>query len=306
MEPLTLVTNAAAGSTDGAAIEQVLDVLRRRAEPTVLRAEDEDAMDRKLTDIRGALVVAGGDGSLHSAIGTLHRHGRLGQVLIGVIPLGTGNDFARGVGLPIGDPAAAARVVLDGVRREVDLIRDDGGGIVVNAVHLGVGADAGRKAQPWKEKLGKLGYAIGALLAGLQTPGHRVRVVADGQVLADGRRRVLQAAVGNGSTVGGGTPLLPGADPHDGELDVMVSFAVSPLSRLRYALRLRRGTQDESDEVVTARARQVEISGEAFWLNADGEILGPISRRQWTVVPGAFTMMLPDSADSPAQPDTSD
>jgi diacylglycerol kinase family enzyme len=297
---ITLVTNAAAGSTDDDAISAVTRVLGERFEVVTLRVSDEQPADQLMADATGSVVIAGGDGSLHACLGALERHGRLGDVLIGLVPLGTGNDFARGVHLPLDDPAAAAQVFLDGVRREVDLIRDDAGGVVVNAVHLGVGADAGRKAQPWKDKLGGAGYAVGAVLAGLQTDGHQVRVVADGRVLADGRRRALQVAVGNGSTVGGGTPLLPDADPHDGQLDVMVSFAVSPMRRLGYALRLRRGTHERSGDVVTARTSVVEITGPDLWLNADGEILGPVSRRRWTVVPRAFTMMLP--ATGPATP----
>jgi len=293
MDAITLLTNAAAGSSDEASLTDVLEVLQERAEVRLVRTTDQEETERLLSTARGPLVVAGGDGSLHASVGTLHRHGRLEHVLMGLVPLGTGNDFARGVGLPIGDATAAARVFLDGVRREVDLIRDEDGGVVVNAVHAGVGADAGRKAQPWKAKLGKLGYVVGALSAGLGTSGHRIRVVADGRVLADGHRRVLQVAVGNGPSVGGGTPLLPDADPHDGRLDVLVSFAVAPRKRLAYALRLRRGTHDESGDVVTSTARTVEIEGADLWLNADGEMVGPVPRRRWTVQPKAFTMMLP-------------
>jgi YegS/Rv2252/BmrU family lipid kinase len=299
MDAITVVANAAAGTADGNALDRVVELFGERAETQVIRAADESRVESLLAEVSGSVVVAGGDGSLHLVVQALHRHDRLGRVLIGLIPMGTGNDFARSVGLPIDDPSAAARVFLDGERRAVDLAVDETGGVVVNAVHLGVGAEAGRRAEPWKARLGKPGYAIGAVLAGARTRGHRVRVVADGRVLADGRRLVLQAAVGNGSMVGGGTPLLPDADPHDGELDVMVSFAVGTLSRLRYALRLRRGTHDDSREVVTALAKKVEISGSAVWLNADGELAGPGSRRSGAIAPGAFTMVLP-AARTPA------
>ncbi|MEJ7630499.1 MAG: diacylglycerol kinase family protein [Nocardioidaceae bacterium] len=295
MDSITLITNASAGSSDQAALAEAVKVLEAAAPVAVVSADDRAGTERLLADLSGSLVIAGGDGSLHAIIGTLHRNGRLGHVLIGLVPLGTGNDFARGVGFPLDDPAAASRVFLEGVRREVDVIRDESGGVVVNAVHLGVGADAGREAQPWKAKLGKVGYLLGAVVAGVRTPGYRVRVVADAEVLADGRRRLLQVAVGNGAFVGGGTPLIPDADPHDGSLDVLVSFAVAPLERLRYAVRLRRGSHGRSETVVTTRAREVSVAGVGLWLNADGELEGPVTERRWTVEPRAFAMMLPTS-----------
>jgi diacylglycerol kinase (ATP) len=121
-------------------------------------------------------------------------------------------------------------------------------------------------------------------------------VVADGEVLADGSRRVLQVAVGNGTRVGGGTELTPDAVPTDGLADVLVSFAMEPLERLRYGIHLRRGRHHQRDDVRTVRAREVEVSGQEFCCDTDGELAGPMSSRTWTVLPEAFTMMLPTSA----------
>ena len=85
--------------------------------------------------------------------------------------MGTGNDFARGNGIPL-DIEDAARLVLTGEPRKVDLLVDETGTIVVNNVHVGVGAQASRKGHKWKTtlgaigvgkvNLGKLGYPIGA------------------------------------------------------------------------------------------------------------------------------------------------
>ena len=246
----------------------------------------------------GSVVVAGGDGSLHAVVNALHHAGHLTQVLVGLVPLGTGNDFARGVGIPLEDAAAAARVFLEGVRRHVDILRDEDGAAVVNAVHAGVGAEAAREAQPWKAKLGKLGYAVGAVMAGVRTQGSRLRVDVDSSTLADGRRKVLQVAVGNGGYVGGGTLLVPDADPHDGWADVVVSFAIGPIERLRYAVRLKRGTHPRDPDVATARGRLVTVEGPGLWLNADGELEGPVTRRRWRVEPAAFTMVLPGVSES--------
>jgi diacylglycerol kinase (ATP) len=134
---------------------------------------------------------------------------------------------------------------------------------------------------------------VGAVAAGLKTDGHRLRVIADGTVLADEHRRVLQVAIGNGAYVGGGTELTPDADPTDGQADVLVSFALSALHRVAYAVHLKRGTHDERHDVHVVRATRVSIEGEEFWCNADGELVGPMTTGSWTLLPAAFSMVLP-------------
>jgi YegS/Rv2252/BmrU family lipid kinase len=295
MQPITMVTNASAGSADEDAVTQARTVLELTVPVSILSTNETDDLAQALAGAEGTVVVAGGDGSVHSTVAALDRAGRLGDVVLGLVPLGTGNDFARTMGIPLDDPAAAARVVLEGVRRPVDVLRGDDGDLVVNAVHAGVGAEAGRAAEPWKGRLGRVGYAVGAVVAGVTTRGRRIRVIADGQQLADGARRVLQVAVGNGVFVGGGTPLSPAARPDDGKADVMVSFAVGPLQRLGYALRLRKGAHLSRDDVATRRGSTITVEGPDLWLNADGELVGPVPRRTWTVEPHAFTMAAPAS-----------
>ena len=171
------------------------------------------------------IVVAGGDGSLHAVVAALHRRHELTGKTLALLPLGTGNDFARGTGIPL-DIEDAARLVLAGEARKVDLIVDETGEIVVNNVHVGAGAQASRKGHTWKHRLhsigvgkvnlGKLGYPIGALLAAVNPPSHRLRVEIDGKVVVDVDQPVLMVAVGNGTSVGGGTELTPDADPESG------------------------------------------------------------------------------------------
>src|SRR5918997_6236565 len=127
---LLVISNAKAGSADGPVLQEVLDVLRRGgadvcSEP--LGSPDE------LNAVLGAHphrlpVAAGGDGTVHLLVAALHARGELGSRAIGLVPLGTGNDFARTVGIPVA-AAAAARVVLQGSPREMDLLTDDTGGV---------------------------------------------------------------------------------------------------------------------------------------------------------------------------------
>lgn len=303
MRRLLFIANAAAGTSDRAAVDTALEVLRQDADVEVVTTETIDELTRALAERDGReVVVSGGDGSLHAFVTALCRAGDLGEdpPTVGLVPLGTGNDFARALDLPL-DPGAAARVVLASPARPIDVLIDDEDHLVANAVHIGVGEEAGRIAAPWKERLGKvhlgvLGYVIGGVAAGFGQQGRHLRVVADDEVLADGTHRILQVAVTIGSSVGGGTKIAPDAAPGDGCAEVVVSWAVAPSRRLRYALRLRRGTHTELDDVVTVRARRVTVTGvnHEFAANADGETLEPTRERTWRVVPGAYRLHTPE------------
>jgi diacylglycerol kinase (ATP) len=295
---LLVITNAAAGNADDAAVDSAVGVLRKSVDVEVRRTTDADDLRRVLEARRSPdVVVVGGDGSLHAVAGALHRLGRLSEPALGLIPLGTGNDFARALGIPL-EPEDAARVIVGGYRRSVDVLVDDVGSVVVNAVHAGVGAEAGSAAASWK-RFGRIGYSLGAVLAGLGAEGCRIRVVADGQVLASGRRRLLQVAIANGPMIGGGVPLVPDADPADGLADVLVSYAVRPVDRLMYGLHLRRGKHDERADVAVRRAMSVSMTGKAFWCNADGEVQGPVMSRTWRVLGSAMSLFVAPPERSP-------
>ena len=175
----------------------------------------------------------------------------------------------------------------------MDLIVDCVGEVVVNNVHIGVGAEASRKADKWKKRLGRVGYGIGAAMASVNPPFVRLRVEVDGEVVARFDQPVLQVALGNGPNVGGGTELNPEADPEDGKIDVMVSFAVGPLARFGYGFGLSKGEHHERDDVRYLRGSTVSVSGQAFYCSADGELYGPERNRTWHVEKGAFSMVLP-------------
>ena len=293
MEPLLLITNAEAGSNDDAQLGKALAVLRGRGDVEVCHTSDQGELDGVLHRRGGRrVVVAGGDGSLHAVVAALHRRHELGETTLGLLPLGTGNDFARGVGIPL-DIEEAARLVLDGTVREVDLIVDCLGEIVVNNVHIGVGAEASRNADRWKERLGRAGYFLGAVMAAVNPPFVRLRVEVDGEVITDIDQPVLQVAIGNGARVGGGAPLTPEAHPRDGKMDVLVSYAVGLPARIGYAARLGQGRQHERSDVTYLRGTQVTVSGQGFYCSADGELFGPERNRGWHLEPSAFAMSLP-------------
>ncbi|MEO6511910.1 MAG: YegS/Rv2252/BmrU family lipid kinase [Nocardioides sp.] len=306
MRSLLVITNADAGTSDEETLATALAVLREQASVEVAKTSNPGELDGVLHRAGGrTVVVAGGDGSIHAVVTALHKRHELAGSTLALLPMGTGNDFARGNDIPL-DIEEAARLVLTGEPRKVDLIIDETGSIVVNNVHVGVGAQASRKGHKWKTRLGsigvgkvnlgKLGYPIGALLSAFHPPSWRLRVEVDGEVVNDVDRPVLMVAIGNGGNVGGGTELNPDADTEDGRLDVMVSRAVAPTAKLGYVAKLRRGEHDERDDVLTLRGKTVKVSGDEFWISADGEISGPERSRSWRLEPAAYAMILP-SAD---------
>ena len=301
MRRILFIANSSAGSSDDADVATALEVLREHADVDVVTTGTVEELTRAIADADGReIVVGGGDGSLHAFVTALCRTGSLGEdpPTVGLIPLGTGNDFARTVGLPT-DPAEAARVVLEGPVRPIDVLIDDQDQLVANAVHIGVGEEAGRIAAPWKRRLGPVGYVIGGLAAGFGQVGRHLRVVVDGEVVADGHDRILQVAVTVGQTVGGGTRIAPDAEPGDGMAEVVISRAIRPSRRFRYAVRVNRGRHTELDDVISLRARQVTVTGvhhHEFAANADGEALAPARERTWRVVPGAYRLHTPKEA----------
>ncbi len=303
VDPLLVITNKDAGTSDEESLQLALDVLRPHTSVEVEATSEPGELDGVLHRAGSrTIVVAGGDGSLHAVISALYRRNELGKNTLGLLPLGTGNDFARGTGLPL-DVAEAAEVLVHGAPRPMDLLVDEVGQIVVNNVHVGAGAAASRRGHRWKSRLhsvgvgkvnlGKLGYPIGALLTAYNPPVLRLRVEVDGEVVVDLDEEVLMVAVGNGSSVGGGTELTPDAEPGDGRADIMISRCTGPLARFWYAARLGLASHQSLEEVDYLHGTQVTVSGEEFWISADGEIYGPERHRSWRLQPAAYSLLLP-------------
>ena len=298
MTDFLVISNSDAGSADEESLEAALDVLRTGADVEVADTSSLEDLDEALSQAGDRVVViAGGDGSIHAVIQSLHGRRDLTGRTIGLLPLGTGNDFARGCGVPL-DLTEAADVILGGEARPVDLIVDDRDEVVVNNVHAGAGAAASQVGARWKSRLGKvglgrLGYPIGALITALDPPTVRIRVTLDGEVVQDVDSEVLMVAVGNGAHVGGGAAINPDADPESGALDVVITRALRPLARIGYAARLGLGRHTAHEEVLHRTGRSVRVDGEHFWLSADGEIEGPMKHRTWQLVPAAYSLLLP-------------
>lgn len=294
-----VLANPLAGGVDTA--EQALHLLQERSDAVVVHPESDAQLGQALGAADGRrIVVVGGDGTVHAVAQALHDLGLLRDVgPIALVPAGTGNDLARTLGLPLDDVETAVALALGSSGRDVELLLDDAGGVVVNAVHVGIGAEAGALAARAKERLGKVGlgrvaYPAGAIVAGVGHGSGRLRVSVDGEVLHEGP--TLLVAAGIATSVGGGVPLSPDADPFDGVIDVTVSTATGAVTRLGYAASLRAGTHVDRDDTVTAQGRELlveSLDGETFRANADGEVSDDLRTRRWTIVPRAWHLVVP-------------
>ena len=285
-----MVVNAAAGTTEGDRVAAAVAVLRQGGPTELVTTEDLDALTAALRGAEGrTVVVAGGDGSMHAAVGALWRDSALSDVALGLVPLGTGNDLATGLEIPE-DPEDAARAILKGQPRGLDLITTERNEVVVNASHAGLGAAAAGESERFKDRLGVLAYPLGALLAGVKESGWDLQVTLDDQVVNTGS--ALMVGVANAPSIGGGTRLCPPALPDDGLLDVIVVTAVTAAARVAFAIALRDGVHLDRDDVLHLRGSTVTIAGEPVAHDLDGEVTEERPTCTYTVHPKAWRMVL--------------
>lgn len=232
------------------------------------------------------IVVAGGDGS----IAPVAEVAGGARVPLGVVPIGTANDFARAMDLPEEIEEASRLAATGRSTAELDLGRMDDRPFV-NAANAGLAVDAAQEARPWKRRLGALAYALGAGRAGLTADPVRAAVSVDGERLFSGR--AWQLIVANTGAFGAGSG-VEDADAADGALDVAIVEASSRLRLLRRAVGLKRGTIARQEGVHHARGRRIDVeldgTGRAF--NVDGELCDCDARTSFRVEPRAFRVVV--------------
>jgi diacylglycerol kinase (ATP) len=237
-----------------------------------------------------ALVAVGGDGTVHRALQAVAAT----EVPFGVVPAGTGNDFAAGTGVPADGLAAAAAIagaLRDGRDHRIDLARmtgADGDQRWFGAV-LAAGFDAivNERANRMRWPRGPRRYDLAILL---ELARARPRVYALDLDGADHGFEGMLVAVGNCASYGGGMRILPGADPADGLLDVVIAAPLGRAALVRLKPMLRRGTHIHDSRVTTFRAKKVKLHAEGIIGYADGERIGPLPL-EISCVPGAIRLL---------------
>lgn len=235
------------------------------------RAEAADACRAAVDGGAEALVVVGGDGTVHMGLQAVA--GR--PVGFGVIPTGTGNDFARAVGVPL-DVVAAGQAIAAALEQGrstlVDLARmtaPDGYHCWFGAV-LAAGFDAlvNERANRMRWPQGRRRYDIATIAELMGLRQRRYTVTLDGEVVD---RPAILVAVGNAPSYGGGLRMCPDADLTDGLLDVVVGGPKSRLTLLRLYPRVFQGTHIHHRSVACYRARSVTVEADGIIGYADGE-----------------------------------
>jgi len=207
------------------------------AAPVVTTEAPGHATELAEAAVRGGVrqvVVAGGDGTLCEAAEGLYR---AGGGALAFLPLGTGNDCARTLGIPL-ELEHAARAAAAAVTRPFDLIKV-GDRVVLNAIGIGLTGEINRRAVRIKVVRGIAAYLVTAIVCLFRYPAPRV-VLRTPEERWSGRMSLL--AVHNGPTTGGGFRLTPQAQPTDGLLDACLVPEVGPFGRLTRLVAAMRGT----------------------------------------------------------------
>ncbi|MEU9442425.1 diacylglycerol kinase [Streptomyces sp. NPDC048304] len=269
-EQLLVIIDPAARQADGESVRIAKDVLSAGAAAKVCLPDGPEEFARALGR-RGSRrpVVVGDDRALVRAVTLLHRARELAGCALSVVPVGD-TRLAESLGVP-GGTVAAARAVLDGAERRLDLLVDDSDGVVLSG--LGIPPEPVARAaapqpvavdcRPWYRSLVRTLAPRPPRLAAIPSPGpSRLRVEVDGEMVVDLGQPVEAVSV------------MPGARG-------LAEVEVRPLSVGAEATPVR------------ASGRTVTVTGADFRYRADAGVSGPVRRRTWRVAQGAWGLVLP-------------
>lgn len=313
-EPILLLLDPVARQVDGESVRIAKDVLCGGADVKVAHPQTPSELDRLLSHRgRRRPVVIGSDLALQRVLQALYRQRELGAHPVGMVPVGRPEEVAaaRALGVPA-EPVRAARAVLSGVARRLDLLVDDGGGVALGGVRI-TGGGARRlvgRTGGWRSLWAKLAAAeqANALTAEAGDHSSRVRVEADGRLLADVHRPVrlveltLPAAVppwdGGADSAGAaanGTNRMNGANGTYGTNGTNGTNGTSAngSGRAEAVAGVLEVVVRAPGAEVRARAASVSVVGRGFGYEADGHPVGPVRARTWTAHPGAWGLLLP-------------
>jgi diacylglycerol kinase (ATP) len=302
--PATAFVNPAAGA--GCARGKVAEMrdafARQNYSVKVVETESADELRNSVRTSIGAgsevLIAMGGDGTLQLLVGELLGHEvPEGDIRVGVIPAGGGNDFATALGISLKVKDAVAAIVRGQTRRvDVVQVRDATGrySIYLGGGGLGLDAEAARYASgrflKWP---GRLRYIASAIVALQKFSGAQIEIEFPNSSLPGIKETVLLAAVLNTPSYGGGLRLAPGALLDDGMLEVALLGMLGAWEVAALLPRLLMTGELKTKKVARFRAPRVRLAATSgMWFHGDGELLGP-SPVEIEVMPKKLRMLVP-------------
>src|SRR5919199_14765 len=297
-----LVVNARSRSGERA-FSQASELLRSVGVPIEVEYALRDpsrlpeAVRRAVSEGSDLIVLGGGDGSVSSVVDFLVESG----AILGLLPLGTANDFARTLGIPT-DIQRACETIAHGEVVDVDLglAGDD---YFVNVASVGLGVEVTKALSPaLKRRAGALAYPIAAIRAFFShKPFSATLSFPDGDHPTASFGRLLQVAVGNGRFYGGGLAVAPRADIDDRSLDVYAIELGRRRDLLGVVRYLRSGEFIHQEGVHYYATRTVGIeTNPTLPINVDGELVDR-PPEVFSLVPEALNVLVPKGSEAALQ-----
>jgi diacylglycerol kinase (ATP) len=299
--PVLVFVNSSAGAGRARAylppIRGLFESLDIQAQFVITRSADELESSARDSISQGqrVLFALGGDGTFQALANAAFET----NALLGVLPVGGGNDFAAALGLH-NDPIKAAEAVLRGIPRLVDLVRartaEGKTRLYVGGGGVGLDAEAARFASgAYRRFPGRFRYIASALRALVGYAPLDVQIDFPGSDFASISAKALLAAALNTPTYGAGLRLAPDARLDDGSLDIVLIEDLSALAVLRLLPRLARSGELRTSHLKRWRVQRLRLSTDRPSLvHGDGEILGqtPV---EIEIVPRAIRVLAPET-----------
>ena len=251
----------------------------------------EDQVARHVRDGARKIVVVGGDGSVHEAINGLQRAGK--DCALGLVPSGTGNDFAKACGITL-DWEQATRSLVQRITSGAPVRKIDIGRVndryFANGLGIGFDAKVTRVARSYRWNIGDLVYLLAILRClydGVATPDMNIR---DEHINLSGP--LTLATVCNGPWVGGMFHIAPGADNADGKMDLLIAKPVSRMRILTLLPLLMRGKHMQEPEIIHHLVSKLTVtSATPIESHLDGEVQPLQSQFDIEVLPAALNLL---------------
>ena len=292
-----LAVNPTAGGNNGAAVGETVRSLLANSAHEVIELTGttfEDARAKITAAITSRqidrLVLVGGDGMAHLGVNVCANT----TVAMSIVPAGTGNDSAGIFGMPMNDPAAATRLILDSLHTPkvidaIEIAHSLGRTWAIGSASAGFDALVNARANKMSWPAGPMKYYLAMLLELASFKAIRYRSKIDGVAK---EFEAMLCVVSNSGVFGGGMLVVPEASVTDGKLDLLILNKISRFKLVKIFPRVYKGTHVTDPAVELLKASKVEIAADGMPIYSDGEYVGQAPFTA-TVVPGALLVIAP-------------